>query len=142
MATKRTDARKRVMGTYRADRDRETADAPRLEPLMPEHLPEAARRIWRKKASALLEAGLLSSLDTETFGLYCVLAARLEADYAAGETPSRDLMTHFRPLAKAFGLDPEARSRIGVANPDKRCDHNPFDDLGAPPLPHRARKGR
>ena len=40
-------------------------------PKMPRGLTPAARRVWRDLAPALVDAGLLSAVDSGPFGLYC-----------------------------------------------------------------------
>ena len=127
MPRRKSIANKKLTGTYRKDRAGEM-EAPVIEPMMPMHLPERAQQIWRTKAPGLVEAGLLSQFDGETFGLYCVLAAHLEECYECGEIPSRDVMAHYRPMSKAFGLDPDARSKIGIKDPVPKKD-NPFARL-------------
>ena len=137
MPRRKSPRDKKLSGTYRTDREG-VIDAPAIEPMMPKHLPERAQQIWRTKARGLVEAGLLSQLDGETFGLYCVLAAHLEECYEKGVLPSRDVMTHYRPMAKSFGLDPDARSKLGIKEPRPKKDnpfaairrrHPDFDDL-------------
>ncbi len=49
-------------------------------PKMPRGLTPAARRIWRDLAPALVDAGLLSAVDSGPFGLYCqALAFAMDA---------------------------------------------------------------
>jgi phage terminase small subunit len=127
MTRRKTAAEKRLAGRWRADRDRTPAQAPPREPAIPANLPEDAREVWRSLAPDLLEAGLLTSIDGATFGLLCRLIAHIDECYRLGELPSRDVLTHFRPLAKSFGLDPDARHKLALERPKTPDPHNIFE---------------
>jgi phage terminase small subunit len=128
MSRRRSEAEKRLAGTFRRDRDRSPVEPPGTEPEMPGSLPDDARLVWRSLAPDLLEAGLLTSVDGSTFGLLCRLIAHVDDCYATGELPSRDVMSHFRALAKSYGLDPDSRHRLALQPPaPKPMDENPFN---------------
>lgn len=129
MSRRKSAAQKRLEGSYRPDRDKKPVDAPKIEPMMPKSLPEDARAVWRSLAPALVDAGLLSSVDGPTFGLLCRLTAHIEECYAKGDIPSRDVMTHFRPLAKAFGMDPDSRHKLAIENQPEQPQGSDFDDV-------------
>lgn len=129
MTRKKPEAQKRASGTYRGDRARTPVDAPAIEPMMPKHLPDDAKAVWRAQAPALVKAGLLSSVDGPTFGLLCRLIAHLDECYKKGEIPSRDVMAHFRPLAKSFGMDPDARHKLAIEPEKPEAPDNPFAKL-------------
>ena len=129
MTRRKTAAEKRRSGTYRADRDRDPPETPQIEPMMPKTLSDEAKAIWRAHAPALVDAGLLSSVDGPTFGLLCTLAAKIESCYAAGEIPSRDVMANFRPLAAAFGMNPDARHKLAIEADRPKSTGSDFDDV-------------
>src|SRR4051812_40750528 len=64
---------RKARGTYRSDRDTSsgTAYLPPGMPSLPRGMPPEARRLWRKLARRLLDAGLLSDLDGTCLERYC-----------------------------------------------------------------------
>jgi P27 family predicted phage terminase small subunit len=114
-------------------------------PKPPTHLNAEARAVWARVAPRLHEAGLLTPIDAEALGAFCVCAARVaEAEQAlATEGPlvpgrggtmkaspwvaiANQARRQMLSLAAEFGLTPSSRSRIRVEPPAPSDD---FEDL-------------
>jgi phage terminase small subunit len=92
---------------------------------MPGWLKPAAAVVWGEYAPRLLELGLLTDVDGETFGQWCTLAARFRSQGA--KMPASHI-ARMDALASKFGLDPSSRARMGgMGKPNKPA--NPFQAL-------------
>lgn len=116
---RKTTTEKRARGTDRADRERDAQGTYGAEIMPPGYLSKEALAIWRKKAPALRDEGLLTNLDIESFALWCHMQAELERMMRSGEVPGRDFLAHYRPLSNQFGLNPDARNKMGMPRPGK-----------------------
>ena len=115
MARRTSNTDKRRTGTDRPSRERPEPEPSEAILLPPGHLSDAAQDVWRRKAPELAAEGLLGSLDRENFGLWCTLQARVEERTRKGEDLGRDLLLSYRALSNCFGLNPDARSKLGLA---------------------------
>jgi P27 family predicted phage terminase small subunit len=107
-------------------------------PRMPQGLPEAAKKLWRKLAHPLAEAGLLTKTDAPAFRMMCMhYALALEAALVLStdglvtvdekgltrKHPAHQLMREhseaFNRYADRFGLTPKARKRFGISDMDE-----------------------
>ena len=105
-------------------------------PRCPPHLSEVARKEWRRLATPLFEAGVLTLADRAAFAAYCQAWARwVEAEEQLARTPrllkspsgyvqqspwlsvsNRQLEIMGRYMAE-LGLTPAARARVGANLP-------------------------
>lgn len=127
-------------GTYRADRDGEISDLPKVSPIgsvpqPPAELGSVGAGIWTEKAPKLMEAGLLTPLDIAALTTYCrahdEIAKCDEMVAEHGELiATKDSMKgnpavgwRFqwlevkRRYEAEFGMTPSARSSIKVEKP-------------------------
>jgi len=125
-----------VNGRKPRPRARDAADAPTIAdglPRCPPHLSPVARREWRRLATPLFEAGILTLADRAALAAYCQCYARwVEAEEKLAETPTllktpsgyvqqspwlgianRQLELMGRYMAE-LGLTPVSRSRVAV----------------------------
>lgn len=125
MTRRKPTSQKLATGTYRPERDRSLAPVD-ADLMPPGYLGTDALRIWRLKAPGLQAEGLLTPLDLDNFALWCQLQSHVETCIREGSVPSRDTLTHYRGLSAAFGLNPDARSKLGHAGPRAPEPENPF----------------
>lgn len=129
-------ALKMLHGTYRKDRDGDPNAEPKPEPAFlpcPEWLQGLGRELWEQLGPVLYYQGCLTLADSPTFEVLCrtyqtwrehearVIAEGAIIRSAAGSAiahPSlkiaREAAAQFAKLASAFGMTPEARTRIKV----------------------------
>ena len=134
---------KELAGTARKDRISEqepTFDVPIKFPDAPEFMTEGAKEIWSDLGTRLLCAGLFTSVDMQSFSMFCVAADRwVEAErkitdmgmmietlcdngvttyrvnpYMATANKSWDQM---KKMLSEFGLTPAERTRMVAAKP-------------------------
>ncbi len=113
--------------------------AGRLVPEPPDHFPEAARQAWDVIVPTLAKIGLLDGIDSLALEGLCVLVARareartiLERDGLVAESArgalvahpairiERDAWTAFLRFAEQYALTPVARTRLGLAELQRR----------------------
>lgn len=106
-------------------------------PRVPNYLSDDAKRVWRKLAPRLHEAGLLTEVDVYALAQYCTLYARwrqaekaLASDGPVITTSNGNMVQSpwmgianralemMNRLAREFGMTPASRSRISVDAPD------------------------
>lgn len=117
-------------GTYRKDRHgNRHPPTPVLakQPEPPSWLSEKARELFRTMAEQLIEAGILTDLDTDHLGLYCALHGRVVESLAEGGTIRPSMIAVLRGLAADLGMTPASRQRLSV-KPAEPMD-NPFDGI-------------
>jgi P27 family predicted phage terminase small subunit len=138
-----------LSGTYRADRDKETPKPAPLMPEPPEWLPDGAKEIFKKQAPELVRLGILSAIDADEFGRYCLYTLRQaqcetyieqtgilipsarEGDGHRVKNPAcqlaRDYGAAASKLADKYGLNAVSRNNVSVYV--KSDDDGPFDYL-------------
>jgi P27 family predicted phage terminase small subunit len=138
MPTRKSNARKTVNGSLRADRAPRAEPARRVPeaPLPPAHLSEGAQAQWRALAPAAFELGTLTTPDLVAFAL---LAETLATAESARQTVAREGFTvgtgdggskphpavrimetargQARPLLHSFGLMPLSRQSMDIHPP-------------------------
>jgi len=152
MATRGRRPKSNVVKLLQGSRIRAGKRAPRVPagmPKAPEHLNKEARAVWARVAPGLYTSGLLTELDAEALGAFCVCSARLaEAErHLAAEGPTtvgaRGAMRQspwlsiaaaarrqMLSLAQEFGMTPSSRGRIKAGEPPAvREGESDFDDL-------------
>ena len=114
-----------------------------VAPTCPKWLPRAAKNLWNELAPQLERIGLLTAADGQTFASLCLhwslmreaaediakrgtLVPSAREDGAMVKNPSlqvlRENSAAFRGYAQAFGLDPQARSRISLPPEPEKDD--------------------
>jgi P27 family predicted phage terminase small subunit len=108
-----------------------------LEP--PEHLDESAKMFWREAVPTLVQAGIISAVDRAALELASTMYARArqagrviaeQGHLARGSTgqlvehPSlrteRDAAINFLRFAEHYALTPVARTRLGMAELERK----------------------
>ena len=130
---KKPSSIKLIEGTFRSDRDSEGPKSRPLKPKYPAWLPRKAKLKWNELAPRLEELGLLTEIDGEEFGRYCLYSIRqreAEEDIekrgllVPGEKGglvknpacqlARDYGAAASRLAAKFGLNPADRDGLPV----------------------------
>lgn len=114
---RKPNARKKLEGTYRKDRDYGEPDLDPIESAEPPDWlisPEAVR-VWEKSVRSLAGVRVLTENDLDVLGQYCNLHAKMVKLWRAGETPTGTLFSNLRQLAMQFGLTPASRSKVSEA---------------------------
>lgn len=138
-------ALKVIQGTWRADRDAHRPWIPAKAPRQPPGMSPLARGCWQRLAPKLVELGLLTELDRESFTALCeswALYRRMEALITElGETyetktgfirPRPEIGIRDRALSQlqrscaAFGLEPVSRSRLNLRPAEDRGSDEDF----------------
>ena len=136
-------ALKKLRGTYRPDRaqDGEVFPDPPPDLSSPPWLSERAREKWNQMAPMLVDQGLLTACDLDTLALYCSTWDRWrgaaenldrEGSTTTAQSGYQQISPHYtiaknslaelRALADRLGLNPSARTRIGVSPQEQRKD--------------------
>ena len=108
-----------ISGTVRADRPE--PDGPRLPaiedvPPAPDWLPNAhAVNEWNRLARILTAHRLLTEAGTGSLAVLCALYGKIQQLYAAGESPTANMIGQYRGLANDFGLTPIAQGKVKPA---------------------------
>ena len=103
------------------------------KPRCPSHLNDYAKRVWRRVAPLLYEAGLLTLIDADLLAAYCIEVGRsIEAEEILKETSNvirnsnNNLVVNpwvrigdrareaYARLAVEFGMSASSRSRVTV----------------------------
>jgi P27 family predicted phage terminase small subunit len=137
-------ALKVLHGTFRKDRAPKREPKPKAgtkPPTAPSYLGALARAEWRRLAPRLHKLGLLTEVDRSKFAMYCQAYARWQEAEKVITDQGMTFMTEkgyvvqrpevaialkqakmAKELGAEFGLDPAARSRIDVPEPEKPRD--------------------
>ena len=112
------------------------------KPARPAGLGDAAAREWRRILPKLVNAGVVTTADSQTLGAYCVAVEEFhEANRVIGKTgltmeSPQGLKAHpavairanaserMRKLAAEFGLTPSSRSQVKGLPREKRPEKN------------------
>lgn len=85
-------------------------------PPAPDWLPNAhAVNEWNRLARILTANRLLTEAGTGSLAVLCSLYGKIQQLYAAGESPTANLIGQYRALANDFGLTPIAQTRVRPA---------------------------
>lgn len=105
----------RALGTYRADRHGRRPsvaipdEANRLSvDDCPDHLPDAAKRIWHNTLPGLY---WLHKLDGGIYAVYCALQAEFESNTSGMQTARISLL---RQIGNDLGISSVGRARLGL----------------------------
>jgi P27 family predicted phage terminase small subunit len=143
---RKSEALKRLSGTYRADRDHQPAAGERLTevPPPPDNMSPGAKQEWINLAHVLVELGTLCRADLraleqlcETLATQSSLQAVIESEGVLLKTGTGSFKTNPAMLSlqaarnqamrmyETFGITPKARSYVSQAP----GPGNPYDDL-------------
>jgi P27 family predicted phage terminase small subunit len=133
-----------LQGTFRKDRAPKREPKPKVgakPPTPPSYLGALARAEWRRLAPRLHKLGLLTEVDRSKFAMYSQAYARWQEAEKVITEQGMTFMTEkgyvvqrpevaialkqckmAKELGGEFGLDPAARSRIDVPEPEKPKD--------------------
>lgn len=129
MPRRTSNTAKRRRGTDKPSRDRPDAE-PFGPPIVPPgYLSDDGLRVWKLKAPGLQEKGLLTPLDVDSFGLLCEIQAVIQDGYKAGKLPGRDILVSYRALCNAFGLTPDARTKMALEKLKPPKPPSKYDDV-------------
>lgn len=122
-----------LQGTSRKDRKREEIKPPAAEPFAkpPTWLKGEGRKQWKKLLETLVELGLVTEIDLDTFAHYCQLHGNLVQNYYKLGIPAPPpMLAQYRLYSGMFGLDPQSRVKIP---PKKKKDtpQSKFGSMGA-----------
>lgn len=121
-----TDEQKRLRGTYKPSRRRDTPKVAPNEPPMPPSLSAGAQEVWQRIVPALASLHVLTDLDADALVMLCELRAQFESD-PVKFAPSK--LTQLRVLLTEFGLTPASRPRAPRL---EAPESNPFDEFASP----------
>ena len=119
---------KAIAGTERADRA--TPDGVRLPPLSeapapPDWLPNVhAVGEWNRLAPLLVANGLLTEGGLSALGNLCALHGKMVQLWAAGESPTANMIGQYRGWVNDFGLTPVAQGKVKPVT--DKSESNPF----------------
>jgi phage terminase small subunit len=82
---------------------------PRSEVRKPEWLQGTASEVWDQYAPELIQLGLLTGMDCETFSAFCVASARMRDTPDSVNAP---ILNQIRVLGACFGMSPAERTRF------------------------------
>jgi phage terminase small subunit len=94
---------------------------PKSEARKPAWLNETEAQVWDQYAPQLLELGLLTGMDVETFSAFCRLAAKIRTQ----TTVNPNDVAQLRLIAACFGMTPSDRPRLSAPEqqePAKRAN--------------------
>lgn len=110
---------KAIQGTERADRAAELGvQLPPLPeaPAAPDWLPNAhAVKEWDRLAPLLVANKLLTEGGLSALGNLCALHGKLVQLWAAGESPTANMIGQYRGYVNDFGLTPVAQGKVKPA---------------------------
>lgn len=92
----------------------------------PAWLDALASPVWDELAPARIAMGLLTSNTSEAFGMLCVYIAEFRRTPLLLKGPQ---LTDMRAKMNAFGFDPSALAKLGIANGKPEKPANPFAEL-------------
>jgi phage terminase small subunit len=106
-----------IAGTLRPDRV-EPAPVVQFDPIAepppaPDWLPNAhAVKEWDRLTRILASNRLLTEAALSALAMLCALHGRIVQEFAAGHTPTANMIGQYRALVNDFGLPPAAQSKI------------------------------
>ncbi len=112
-------AQKLITGNPGHRRVNRAEPTPAGEAARPKFLKRRAAKIWEQYAPELERIGILTSIDSHTFAVWCSLTAEFED---SPRTMSANRISQMRALASSFGMDPSARSRFSVRDAEGSSD--------------------
>ena len=113
---------KAIAGTARKDRAVEAVELELLDsvPSAPDWLPNAhAVKEFDRLAPILHKVRLLTTGGIMTLGHLCALHGKIVQLYAAGESPTANMIGQYRSMANDFGLTPVAQGKVRSAGETK-----------------------
>ena len=122
--TKKTPAGvKKLLGTYRDDRDGGTPEVPLEVPAMPPWLSEDAQKYWREIAPWLEKYKILTRLDGVALALLSMSLCDLLVARENGDK-SDENKAHGRveKLLREFGMTPSARAGLKIKDGQSKDD--------------------
>lgn len=141
---RKPEALKKLQGTARKERKVKGVPDPRGKPKRPNGLSRQAVRIWDALGPQLHELGLLTSIDSSTFGVYCqAYADWLKLTrylnklgplnwYQTSDSGYRQVIPEvgvrntayqvMQRLETRFGLDPSSRASLSIAETETAHD--------------------
>ena len=81
-------------------------------------------KMYEKKGAQLIAHGMLSILDIEYLGWYCLLGIKINREWEAQNTPSMAMYTQMNSLSAHLGLNPIGRQKF--QGPEKSKKGNKF----------------
>lgn len=105
--------------------EREVEHAPADKPAWVAKDPLASP-VWDELAPGRVAIGLLSSVTAEEFGQLCVYIAEFRRNAMGLDGPARSDM---RAKMNAFGFNPSALAKLGIATAKPEEKKNPFASL-------------
>ena len=120
MPAPRPRSLKVIAGTVQPCRDKPD-EGPRLPvideaPPPPDWLPNAhAVNEWNRLAPILTAHRLLTEAGTGSLAVLCALYGKIQQLFAAGESPTANMIGQYRALANDFGLTPIAQGKVRPA---------------------------
>ena len=141
---RKAEALKRLHGTARKDRKVKGTPDPKGKPKRPVGLSRQAIRIWDALGPQLQQLGLLTEIDSSTFGVYCqAYADWLQLTrhlnklgplnwYQSSESGYRQVIPEvgarntayqvMQRLETRFGLDPSSRASLSITETETAHD--------------------
>lgn len=116
---------KLLAGTLRKGREKPERDVEHAPAVPPEWMSVSARKVWDTMAPERVAMGLLTSATAESFAQLCTYFALFQVS-PGGLVPAQ--LTDMRALRTAFGFDPSALAKLGIAT-GKVKPTNPFGAL-------------
>jgi hypothetical protein len=86
-----------------------------------------ASPVWDELAPSRVEIGLLSDKTARLFGHLCILIGEFERNPTSGLDGPR--MVYMRQLMTAYGMEPSALAKHGIATAKPQKVANPFADI-------------
>ena len=86
--------------------------------------PAEVVEMYETKGAQLLAHGMLSILDIEYLGWYCLLGCKMDETWRDNETPSMAMYTQINSLSAHLGLNPIGRQKFQA--PEKPTEGNKF----------------
>jgi phage terminase small subunit len=106
--------------------EREVEHAPPSKPQWVSVDPVASP-VWDELAPSRVAIGLLSDKTADAFGQLCFLLGEFRRNPMSGLDGPR--MVHMRHLMTAFGMEPSALAKHGIATSKPQKVVNPFADI-------------
>jgi len=113
---------RKLKGDPNLDRYANAIDLPSVDelPEPPQWWDVQTVKLYEKKGAQLITHGMLTELDIEYLGYFCLLAVKVDKLWQAGETPSMSMYTQLNSFAAQLGLNPISRQKFkGEPKKDK-----------------------
>lgn len=94
-------------------------------PPCPEWMSPIAADIWNKLVPDLVNLGVMTELDSFSFGRYCTYAVLWLAELGSDDRKETTLEKYANQLSKIereFGLTPSSRASLSVKEPEEKKD--------------------